>query len=157
MKPLVTPPSPVWRAADRQKELQDARGWRRRRPVEIAPVYDEASSPEDTWWPVEFEKDVFSGLGEGEGGAGRDQWSRELDQSAGRARARRVPRGPTLMPTYEVSCEGCGELRCPMLPERPMTYTCVRCGCASPRRGSGGRRRRPGGRASRSLGRPLDA
>lgn len=29
--------------------------------------------------------------------------------------------------TYQVECNECGELRWPYLPERPRTYTCVRC------------------------------
>ena len=32
-----------------------------------------------------------------------------------------------LMPTFEVLCAECDELRWPMLPERPSRYVCVRC------------------------------
>ena len=31
------------------------------------------------------------------------------------------------MPTYEVCCDWCKEMRWPTLPYRPATYTCVRC------------------------------
>lgn len=31
------------------------------------------------------------------------------------------------MPTYQVTCAWCGEDRWPTLPERPRSYTCVRC------------------------------
>ena len=36
------------------------------------------------------------------------------------------------MPTYEVECRSCHELRWPMLPARPETYTCVRCTALGP-------------------------
>lgn len=29
--------------------------------------------------------------------------------------------------TFELECASCGELRWPVLPERPATYTCARC------------------------------
>ena len=32
-----------------------------------------------------------------------------------------------LMPTFEVLCAECDELRWPTLPERPSRYVCVRC------------------------------
>lgn len=33
------------------------------------------------------------------------------------------------MPTYEVACATCGDLRWPTLPERPTAYVCTRCLC----------------------------
>jgi hypothetical protein len=31
------------------------------------------------------------------------------------------------MPTFELRCSACGEMRWPMLAERPLSYVCVRC------------------------------
>jgi hypothetical protein len=45
----------------------------------------------------------------------------------GVALGRRVGREPNPMPTYQMTCDRCGEDRWPMLPERPARYTCVRC------------------------------
>ena len=36
------------------------------------------------------------------------------------------------MPTYEVSCSHCGDLRWPTLPYRPAAYLCVRCAAVEP-------------------------
>ena len=36
-------------------------------------------------------------------------------------------RKPRKVPTFEVLCAMCDELRWPMLPERPSRYVCARC------------------------------
>ena len=50
---------------------------------------------------------------------------------------------------FEVTCDSCGEQRWPYLPERPLSYTCVRCRSLPP--GEVERRREHGKRATEHL------
>jgi hypothetical protein len=53
------------------------------------------------------------------------------------------------MPTFEIACAACGEMRWPTLPERPMTYTCVRCTAVEPSKRAARRERAAKGQKSR--------